>query len=540
MKYVLLLLNTWFLYTNGAYSYIVDPGPVVKATKGEIWPKPKSQTTNAKFAMINRSAFQFQISNHTCDILEKAIERYQKLTLDVGNSARRSLFRSSRGRNDQTRKSPRSDGNFKKTLEMMQLNLKTPCESLPYLAMDESYDLVIDDTQASIEAFSVWGMLRGLESFSQMVVLSDDGSMLRVNFTRISDEPRFSHRGLLVDTSRHFVSVPTLIRILDGMAYNKLNVFHWHIVDDHSFPYQSERFPELSDRGAFHPSMVYSPDDVQRVIEEARLRGIRVMSEFDTPGHTRSWGVSHPELLTECFDQYRGKLGPMDPTKEMTYAFLEELFREIVHVFPDQYVHLGGDEVGFECWASNAEVMEYMKVNRLYSFEMLEEKFIQRIVDQIDALNRSSLVWQEVYVNGVRLPKGTVVHIWTGNRQDLLNRITRDGLPALLSSCWYLDHLSTGGDWRKFYNCDPHDFVGTQAQKKLVLGGEACMWGEVVNDQNILQRIFPRVSATAEKLWSQEAVKNADQAAARLEEHTCRMNLRNVPAQPPNGPGFCV
>lgn len=103
-----------------------------------------------------------------------------------------------------------------------------------------------------------------------------------------------------------------------------------------------------------------------------------------------------------------------------------------------------------------------------------------------------------------------------------------------------MDHLSTGGDWRKFYNCDPHDFVGTQAQKKLVLGGEACMWGEVVNDQNILQRIFPRVSATAEKLWSQEAVKNADQAAARLEEHTCRMNLRNVPAQPPNGPGFCV
>uniref|UniRef100_A0A8D8GRC6 Beta-hexosaminidase subunit alpha n=1 Tax=Culex pipiens TaxID=7175 RepID=A0A8D8GRC6_CULPI len=178
MKYVLLLLNTWFLYTNGAYSYIVDPGPVVKATKGEIWPKPKSQTTNAKFAMINRSAFQFQISNHTCDILEKAIERYQKLTLDVGNSARRSLFRSSRGRNDQGRKSPRSDGNFKKTLEVMQLNLKTPCESLPYLSMDESYDLVIDDTQASIESFSVWGMLRGLESFSQMVILSDDGSMV--------------------------------------------------------------------------------------------------------------------------------------------------------------------------------------------------------------------------------------------------------------------------------------------------------------------------------------------------------------------------
>uniref|UniRef100_A0A182T1K8 beta-N-acetylhexosaminidase n=1 Tax=Anopheles maculatus TaxID=74869 RepID=A0A182T1K8_9DIPT len=122
----------------------------------------------------------------------------------------------------------------------------------------------------------------------------------------------------------------------------------------------------------------------------------------------------------------------------------------------------------------------------------------------------------------------------------MLNKITRDGLPALLSSCWYLDHLSTGGDWRKFYNCDPHDFIGTGQQKSLVLGGEACMWSEVVNGHNILSRIFPRVSATAEKLWSAASVNNADEAARRLEEQTCRMNHRGIPAQPPNGPGFCI
>ncbi|XP_058447014.1 beta-hexosaminidase subunit beta-like [Malaya genurostris] len=422
----------------------------------------------------------------------------------------------------------------------MKIDLKAPCESLPHLGMDESYEIYINDDQASIESHSIWGILRGLESFSQMVVLSDDGSALRINATTIFDRPRFSHRGLLVDTSRHFIAVCTLIKILDGMAYNKLNVFHWHIVDDHSFPYQSKVYPELSAQGAYHPSLVYTPEDVQKVIEEARLRGIRVMTEFDTPGHTRSWGVAHPELLTKCHEQYEGRLGPMDPTKESTYTFLFNLFQEVVKVFPDQYIHLGGDEVGFECWASNSDIMEYMKQNRLYSFEMLEEKFIQRVVDQIDALNRSSLVWQEVYVNGVRLPDGTVVHVWTGNRQDLLHRITLEGLPALLSSCWYLDHLSTGGDWRKFYNCDPHDFVGNQHQKDLVLGGEACMWAEVVNDHNILQRIFPRVSATAEKLWSQENVNDADEAAPRLEEQACRLNQRNIPAQPPNGPGVCL
>ncbi|XP_052892660.1 beta-hexosaminidase subunit beta-like [Anopheles moucheti] len=529
-------------------AYIVDPGPVVKATKGEIWPKPRNQTTTHQFYTIKTGTFSFQSMNFSCDLLNKALDRYQKLVLAIGNTTRRAMvnrgysFQANnawRANNDGHR-SWRSDSNWAGHLEQVKVDLKAPCETLPYLSMDEEYTIIIDDFQALLSSFSVWGMLRALESFSQMVVLSDDGSMLRINSTTVYDGPRFSHRGLLVDTSRHFVDTCTLVKILDGMAYNKLNVFHWHIVDDHSFPYESRIFPELSQQGAYHPSMVYTQADIAMIIEEATLRGIRVMPEFDTPGHTRSWGVSHPELLTECYDQYHGKLGPMDPTRESTYTFLSNLFREVIEVFPDRYVHLGGDEVGFECWASNPNILEYMKENRLYSFEMLEEKFIQRIVDQIDVLKRSSLVWQEVYVNGVRLPNGTVVHVWTGNRQDLLNKITRDGLPALLSSCWYLDHLSTGGDWRKFYNCDPHDFIGTGQQKSLVLGGEACMWSEVVNGNNILPRIFPRVSATAEKLWSPASVNNADEAAHRLEEQTCRMNHRGIPAQPPNGPGFCI
>lgn len=106
-----------------------------------------------------------------------------------------------------------------------------------------------------------------------------------MNETTIYDEPRFPHRGLLVDTSRHFISMTVLEQILDGMSFNKLNLFHWHIVDDHSFPYQSRKYPELT-RGAFHESMIYSQDNVAHIIEYARLRGIRVMSEFDTPGHT--------------------------------------------------------------------------------------------------------------------------------------------------------------------------------------------------------------------------------------------------------------
>lgn len=115
--------------------------------------------------------------------------------------------------------------------------------------------------------------------------------------------------------------------------------------------------------------------------------------------------------------------------------------------------------------------------------------------------------------------------------------MTGSGYKALLSSCWYLDHLNTGGDWLKYYECDPLNFPGTKSQKRLVLGGEACMWGEVVDETNVQQRIWPRACATAEVLWS--GISNITYAESRLEEHVCRLKKRGIPAQPPNGPNFC-
>lgn len=214
---------------------------------------------------------------------------------------------------------------------------------------------------------------------------------------------------------------------------------------------------------------------------------------------------------------------------------------EITQVFPDRYVHLGGDEVEFECWRSNANLNAFMRSNNITTYEKLVEVYVQRVVNIAEQLNVGTVVWEEVFTNGVRLnANSTVVHIWRPHMRRMLADVTAAGLSAIASSCWYLDHLATGGDWQKFYECDPHDFVGSDAQKDLVLGGETCMWSEVVNHLNVVQRVFPRACAAAEKLWSPAAATLKWQdAAARLEEHTCRMNLRGVAAQPPNAAGYC-
>uniref|UniRef100_A0A8C6LKT8 Beta-hexosaminidase subunit alpha n=1 Tax=Nothobranchius furzeri TaxID=105023 RepID=A0A8C6LKT8_NOTFU len=213
------------------------------------------------------------------------------------------------------------------------------CEGYPQEDSSERYNLSVSAGHASVNAESVWGVLRGLETFSQLVYQDDFGTHF-VNRTDIEDSTQFQYRGLLLDTSRHYLPVPVILKTLDAMAYSKFNVFHWHIVDDPSFPYQSRTFPNLSNKGAFHPvSHVYTQSDVKRVISYARMRGIRVLPEFDSPGHTNFWG--RVKLLTRCHLHPSGTFGPVNPALPSTYQFMASLFKEVASVFPDSYIHLG-------------------------------------------------------------------------------------------------------------------------------------------------------------------------------------------------------
>lgn len=290
---------------------------------------------------------------------------------------------------------------------------------------------------------------------------------------------------------------------------------------------------------------MYSQQDIAEIIEYARVRGIRVVPEFDSPGHTQSWGPGVPGLLAECYNKEGypdGTFGPIDPTKQQNYEFIRNFLQEVVSVFPDKYLHLGGDEVSYDCWQSSPIIKEFMQQQNLTSYSQVEEYYMQRLVDIVKTFtkNASYIVWQEVVDNQVRVNRNTIVHVWKNeNFLEETAHVTKMGYRTLTSACWYLNKISYGIDWYPYYDCDPQNFNGTDAQKRLVMGGGPAMWTEYVDSTNLIPRLWPRAAVPAERLWSSENVRNKSDAARRLEEHRCRLLKRGFQMQPPNGPGFC-
>ncbi|XP_030326367.1 beta-hexosaminidase subunit beta isoform X2 [Strigops habroptila] len=380
-----------------------EPGPEpaewqdasVAGPEDSLWPLPQWLRTSRRQLQLAPDRFQLlhgasSSAGPACALLQDAFRRYYEY-----------MFGQSRWR-----KRSRGPLGGRAEPELLQLQVviesqHSGCHSYPHLGSSEAYHLTVTEPVAVLKADEVWGALRGLETFSQLVHEDDFGSFL-VNESEIDDFPRFAHRGILLDTSRHYLPVKSILTNLDAMAFNKFNVLHWHIVDDQSFPYQSIYFPELSDKGAYSYNHIYTPSDVRLVIEYARLRGIRVIPEFDTPGHTQSWGKGQKDLLTPCYngEQPTGSFGPVNPILNTTYDFMTQFFKEISSVFPDAYIHLGGDEVNFDCWKSNPNVKEFMKKQGFgIDYAKLESYYIQKILDIVSSYNKGYIVWQEVFDN---------------------------------------------------------------------------------------------------------------------------------------------
>ena len=336
---------------------------------------------------------------------------------------------------------------------------------------DESYSLEITPQSAHLHAATDVGAMRGLETVLQL--LQSDGQSWWLPSVSIKDSPRFRWRGLMIDCSRHFEPVGVIERTLDGMAAVKMNVFHWHLSDDQGFRIESKIYPKLTEDGS--DGMYYTQDEAREVVAYARSLGIRVVPEFDMPGHSTSWVVGYPELASGkgpfSIERHFGVFDPvMDPTRESTYIFLDKFIGEMADIFPDAYLHIGGDENNGVEWKHNPQIQAFMKAHSLKDTAALQNYFNQRLLEILTKHHKKMIGWDEIFTPG--LPKDVMVQSWRGF--DSLAAGAKQGYSGILSAGYYLDHMDSAAT---HYRVDPvpakSDLTPEQAAR--ILGGEACM-----------------------------------------------------------------
>jgi hexosaminidase len=383
------------------------------------------------------------------------------------------------------------------------------------LGEDESYSIEISPSGAKLDAVTPLGIMRGLETFLQLVRTTSDG--FAIPAVMIQDRPRFPWRGLMIDVGRHFIPLDVLKRNLDGMAAVKLNVFHWHLSENQGFRVESKKFPRLQEMGS--DGLYYTQDEVRDLIAYARDRGIRVVPEFDMPGHSTAWFVGYSELASGPgpyqIERKWGVFDPaMDPTEERTYKFLDGFIGEMARLFPDQYFHIGGDEVNGKEWNANPKIQAFMRAHELKTNQDLQAYFNTRVQKIVSKHGKTMVGWDEILRPD--LPKDIVLQSWRG--QDSLAAAAKLGYRGILSFGYYIDLMWPAS---RHYEVDPISGAAanlTADEKKLILGGEACMWSEYVSPENIDSRIWPRTAAIAERLWSPQDVTDVNSMYQRLQE----------------------
>jgi hexosaminidase len=385
---------------------------------------------------------------------------------------------------------------------------------------DESYELTVTAQAATLNAVNPLGILRGLQTFLQLVELTPTGYSAPV--VTIHDQPRFPWRGLMIDCSRHWLPIEVIKRNLDGMEAVKLNTFHWHLSDNQGFRIESRKFPKLQELGS--DGNYFTQEQVKEVVEYARDRGIRVIPEFDLPGHSTSFFVGYPDLASApgpySIEREYGIFDPaFDPTKESTYKFLDGFVGEMSALFPDAYFHIGGDEVNGKAWDANPQIQQYLHAHGLKNNAELQAYFNQRLQEIVSKHHKTMVGWDEIL--SPKLPKSIVIQSWRG--PDSLADAARNGLHGLLSHGYYLDLYQSAAF---HYSTEPLSGKAADLndeEKKMILGGEAAMWSEMVTPENVDSRIWPRMAAIAERFWSPQDTRDIASMYARMEGESMRL-----------------
>lgn len=395
------------------------------------------------------------------------------------------------------------------------------------LQQDESYQLNITSNQISLTAHTDVGAIYGLETLLQS--LQHDANGFFFPTISIQDQPRFKWRGLMIDASRHFEPVEVIKRNLDAMAALKMNVFHWHLVDDQGWRIEMKTLKQLHETAS--DSQYYTQDQIKDVVSYAARLGIMIVPEIDVPGHGSAILTAFPEIGSTPGEKYSiernaGVFDPtLDPTNPKTYQILKLIFDEVCPLFPGKYFHIGGDENAGKEWDANPKIQQFKKEHHLETNHDLQTYFTMKLVPMLKKHNKVLMGWEEIMTKD--MSKEAIIHSWRGVNEGLkpgesMVNAAKNGYQVVLSNGYYLDLVLP---LETYYNTDPlhKNWSLTPEEQKKILGGEATMWGELVSPLTIDSRIWPRTAAIAERLWSDASVNDLQDMRRRLTPVTNRL-----------------
>ncbi|XP_013187830.2 chitooligosaccharidolytic beta-N-acetylglucosaminidase [Amyelois transitella] len=545
-----------------------DPALSLEACKmfcnefGLLWPKPTGQVDLGNFlSKVNLQSLNVvNLKRGVSDAMtEAAVQRFKnQVSYGIPKGA-----------------SPKATG---KAVEVYLINGSPDLLEFS-LGMDEGYGLRVggngaEKINATIFANSFFGLRHGLETLSQLFVYDDiRNHMLMVRDVMIDDKPAYPYRGLLLDTSRNYYTVDSIKRTIDGMAAVKLNTFHWHITDSQSFPFVSERRPNLSRLGALSPSKVYTKSDIKDVVQYGLERGVRVLPEFDAPAHVgEGWQDTN---LTVCFKAepwqhycVEPPCGQLNPIRDELYEYLEDIYMDMADLFKPDMFHMGGDEVSEKCWNSSAEIQQFILQNRwdlnMTGFLKLWNYFQTKAQDKAyKAFGKGIplIMWTSTLTDYESVEKylnkdDYIIQVWTTGESPQIKGLLEKGYRLILSNydALYLDcgfgaWVGSGNNWcspyigwQKVYDNMPSKIAADH--KDLILGAEAALWSEQSDTSTLDGRLWPRAAALAERLWSdpQHDWKEAEHRMLHVRERLVHMGIQADSIQPEwcyQNEGYC-
>ncbi|PKB17614.1 beta-N-acetylhexosaminidase [Flavobacterium sp. 5] len=407
---------------------------------------------------------------------------------------------------------------------------------------DESYLLDVTSNKITINATTDIGALHGLETLLQL--LQNNSNSFYFPVSKISDFPRFTWRGLMIDGSRQFMPIDVIKRNLDGMAAVKMNVFHWHLVDDQGWRIEMKKHPKLIELAS--DGNYYTQEEIKNVVKYAADRGIQIVPEIDVPGHASAILTAYPEIgskavnvnvgsgekgqqlkqiQTYSVERNAGIFTPtLDPSNPKTYELLSSIFDEVCPLFLGKFFHIGGDENEGKDWDSNPKIQEFKKKHNLATNHELQTYFTMQLVPMLKKHNKELMGWEEIMTKN--MTKDAVIHSWRPNEdiggQNSLANAVKGGYKTVLSNGYYIDLVYSV---ENHYSVDPmpKGVVLSDKEKARILGGEATMWTELASAKTIDSRIWPRTAAIAERLWSNENVTDISSLRKRLKTVSFRL-----------------